>query len=1135
MIRTPRRKRAFWNVESLEARTLLSVGGGTSGPNPFAYIASEVIVGYKSGGPDASTQALLNSWGAQEDKNWSTGTLYTLAPNVNTSQAISTLKQQSDVVYAEQNAVGQAAGNPPAINVSTLQAYLNKPSGTNPPNPTAIDAVDGWPNVTNSKGTPITVAVVDSGIDYTNPDLYLNMWLNPNAIPASIYSKIVLTDGGSTPDFYDLNSLNAAGQVVTNANGQPVNAGLVIHSDPNHPYIDAYDLINDPNWNNQFDANDGYTGDLIGYDITDGTNNPFDSTTTNNGNEGSHGTAVAGIIAGSGGANGIGGTQGIASGTTTNSTTSSPFPSAVRIMDIQAGSDGQFDNADLAAAIAYASENGAKVLVASIEGLTYSSAVMEAISAASSNMAIVFAAGNDATNLDSLHTSLNALTIPQPDPTQPGYNAYFPALYASLTSTELATLAGPLGAIGLTNSNVVVVANVQTNGSLDPSSNYGPLTVALAAPGDNILTTVQANDNTINGQIYYGLRSGTSFAAPMVAATLALRFYQHPTDPVGTVLAQVVGKTSTTPDNSLHNYVGTSGVLNVKKATLGGSSSGNPPAIYDSAGDAGQIVLNFTGNQSATSGNSMFPVGSPIFRSTTTNPTSVQIGTTGTSGFFTDSGLDPSVAYNYLVVVNGHVTKTLSAISPNLADTTKFLLTEGFNTPAPQPGLSWVPLGGSWIRSNGLEQQRESIGPSAGNPNLVMNTAAILPPDLDEEAKVRVDAFIDPTGNTVNVGLGLATDPTTGNGYGLVFASTATGQHVVEFVNSATGQVGNVFPFAWTAGAWYWFRLQAYSDQLLGQVWADGTAEPTTMTYAQPWSNNGGTPEFIGGAVSNGSSGFALASFDSFALREISTSAPLTSTTVSTGNNSGGSDGPYAVTIAPSVTTQSVSAPTVLPGAGGWYHTPVTVSLQASDRTFPSYAVTIQYSIDGGPEQPYFGPFTIFTDGIHTVTYTSFDPAHNFAQPQTITIKIDQAGPTITPGAASVQQATPLVARFGGLITVQGTFDASDSVSGVNLKGAKVSVTTSTGQPVVPLQPVAFTVNSDGSISFSVRIRVPAAPIGKSNVSYSIQLQVPNGAGLVSTRTLSVAPTNTPVIGPTSTVYKASWLPLLLAVVHKGK
>ena len=206
------------------------------------------------------------------------------------------------------------------------------------------------------------------------------------------------------------------------------------------------------------------------YDILDnkyGNGNPMHRV-----KDESHGSHVAGIIAAD--RNNNKGIKGVASN--------------AKIMAIRAVPDGDEYDKDIALAIRYAADNGAKVINMSF-GKPFSPNaewVYDAIKyAAEKDVLLVHAAGNDGMDLD--------------DPENPN----FPNDHKLLNEPEFAP-------------------NVITVGALAPSwgenmiasfSNYGRLNVDVFAPGARIYSTMPENE--------YEFQSGTSMAAPAVAGIAA--------------------------------------------------------------------------------------------------------------------------------------------------------------------------------------------------------------------------------------------------------------------------------------------------------------------------------------------------------------------------------------------------------------------------------------------------------------------------------------------------------------------------------------------------------------------------------------------------------------------------------------
>ncbi|TMU55117.1 S8 family peptidase [Flagellimonas algicola] len=206
------------------------------------------------------------------------------------------------------------------------------------------------------------------------------------------------------------------------------------------------------------------------YDFSDikyGNGNPKNRVDTE-----SHGTHVAGIIAAE--RNNGKGVNGVAKN--------------VKIMSVRAVPNGDEYDKDVALAIRYAVDNGAKIINCSF-GKSFSPNaqwVYDAIKyAASKDVLIVHAAGNDGNDLDS--------------PENPNYpNDHM------------------FGAMEIANNVITVGALTSSYGSkmVATFSNYGSQNVDVFAPGDAIYSTLPNNK--------YDFMGGTSMAAPAVAGVAAL-------------------------------------------------------------------------------------------------------------------------------------------------------------------------------------------------------------------------------------------------------------------------------------------------------------------------------------------------------------------------------------------------------------------------------------------------------------------------------------------------------------------------------------------------------------------------------------------------------------------------------------
>ena len=397
------------------------------------------------------------------------------------------------------------------------------------------------------KGQPTLVAIIDSGIDLAHEDLKEVLWKNPKEIAgdgidndqngyvddmhgynflgesseeqlefvrilaknlgdpilqkkaSELYETELAAAKASVPQFEQIEKfISAAHQTLQKKLGKEsytlkdlesyvpegeeeeraiwmVNQVLVMGQDIPSALADLregiayYQSRLDYNLNLEFDGRKP-VGDNP-YDIQDktyGNGNP-----SNRKDSESHGTHVAGILAANRGTKK--GVKGVAQG--------------VQVMALRAVPDGDEYDKDIALAIRYAVDQGAKVINASFGKKLSPNAswVQEALQyAAAKDVLFVHAAGNDGVNLD--------------DPENSNY-----------PNDQYSQMPSPM------NDNYLTVGALTPNYGpemIASFSNYGKRSVDIFAPGDEIYSTLPFDS--------YGVEGGTSMAAPAVAGMAAV-------------------------------------------------------------------------------------------------------------------------------------------------------------------------------------------------------------------------------------------------------------------------------------------------------------------------------------------------------------------------------------------------------------------------------------------------------------------------------------------------------------------------------------------------------------------------------------------------------------------------------------
>jgi hypothetical protein len=243
----------------------------------------------------------------------------------------------------------------------------------------------------------------------------------------------------------------------------------------------------------------------------------------------------------------------------------------------------------------------------------------------------------------------------------------------------------------------------------------------------------------------------------------------------------------------------------------------------------------------------------------------------------------------------------------------------------------------------------------------------------------------------------------------------------------------------------------------------------------------------------------------------------------------------FTVNIDAPITTASLSG---TQGDNGWYTGDVTVSL-AAQAAGVAIGGTF-YTIDGGSQQSYTGPFTVSGDAVHTVIYWSADAAGNAEAQNQLPVKIDGTAPTLTVGAPSpapnaagwnnspvtfTVSGTDALSGFAGIdpagpVTFSGAGKGqTQTVTGKDNAGNAASVST----PVVNIDLAAPTttaspsgsVGSDGSYTSAATVTLSASDdlSGVAGTTYAID----GGTAQPYTKPFTVSGTGTHTVTFSST------------------
>jgi subtilisin family serine protease len=152
-------------------------------PGPASYAPGEILIKFHRGAKSAEVAALRGQMRATMRARFRSGAEHWRLPHgLTTEAALARLAGHPLVEYAEPNYILTADRLPDDPRLDEQYAWYNTGQTGGVPG-ADIDARRAWNITTGSRD--VLVAVIDSGIDASHPDLAANVWTNPAEIPGN--------------------------------------------------------------------------------------------------------------------------------------------------------------------------------------------------------------------------------------------------------------------------------------------------------------------------------------------------------------------------------------------------------------------------------------------------------------------------------------------------------------------------------------------------------------------------------------------------------------------------------------------------------------------------------------------------------------------------------------------------------------------------------------------------------------------------------------------------------------------------------------------------------------------------------------------------------------------------------------
>jgi subtilisin family serine protease len=189
----------------------LLVAGPASSAQPHRPARAEILVGFEPGVAASAQRDLVTRLGAvAEERFRPIRVLLASVPADGRDRVIAALERDPRVRYAEPNVrfhVDQLANDPSFTQLWGLDNAGQAVNGLAGRVDADIDAPEAWEITTGSP--EVTVGVIDTGVDYTHPDLAANIWINPGEDCAGCRNDRVDNDGnGFVDDWHGWDFMN---------------------------------------------------------------------------------------------------------------------------------------------------------------------------------------------------------------------------------------------------------------------------------------------------------------------------------------------------------------------------------------------------------------------------------------------------------------------------------------------------------------------------------------------------------------------------------------------------------------------------------------------------------------------------------------------------------------------------------------------------------------------------------------------------------------------------------------------------------------------------------------------------------------------------------------------------------------